>query len=203
MTSPLQSVPLSADDVDTVVFRQPRPGTRGYHDGEVDAFLTTVAAEMRRLEAENKALHERLRQPDAGGQMRGELRRMEAEKIRAEERLRALEAELRAALPPANPQVMKLAERTAEQYLAEVRQETGEVRDKAATEAALLVSEAELQASTIVADARHRHAERLAELPARRAAALERIEALRAEAQRRRDSVTGELSARLQDLLGT
>ncbi|MEU4688943.1 DivIVA domain-containing protein [Actinoplanes sp. NPDC023714] len=213
MTSSLQPVgtagetagPLNPHDVDRASFREPAPGSRGYHDGEVDAFLKDVADEMRRLMAENQALSEQLEQDD----LRGHLRRLEARRDRAEARARQLQAELEEARAlaapsrPVSPQVIELAERTADEFLTEARQRSGEMLRKATTEAALLVSDAELRASTIVADARHRHAELIAGLPAKRAAALERIDALRDEAMRRRDEVAGEMTQRLQDLIGS
>jgi DivIVA domain-containing protein len=196
-------------DVDRRSFREPPPGARGYHDGEVDAFLTDVAEEMRRLTAENQALSEQLQSDD----LRGHLRRLEAKRDRAEDRARALMAELEQARgersrnapagAPVNPRVIELAERTAEEFLAEARQESGVVLRKATTEAALLVSDAELRASTIVADARHKHAEAVSGLAAKRAALLDRIEALRAEARERKVDIAGEMSQRLQDLIGT
>ncbi|BBH69143.1 hypothetical protein ACTI_58280 [Actinoplanes sp. OR16] len=216
MTSSLQPVgtagetagQLNPHDVDRASFREPAAGSRGYHDGEVDAFLRDVADEMRRLMAENQALSEQLQNDD----LRGHLRKLEARRDRAEARARQLQAELvqaRAAVRPSapataavNPQVIELAERTADEFLTEARQQSGEVLRKAATEADLLVSDAELRASTIVADARHRHAELVAGLPAKRAAALDRIEDLRDEAARRREEMAGEMTQRLQDLTG-
>ncbi|MBB2947561.1 DivIVA domain-containing protein [Actinoplanes lutulentus] len=205
---------LAPNDVDRAVFRQPAPGGRGYHEGEVDAFLKDVAAEMRRLAAENQALSEQLQHDD----LRGHLRKLEDRCAEAEERARAVQAELEqaraslgrtgaaasAAWPEtsANPQVIELAERTAGEFLAEARKECDEVLHKAGTEAGLLVSDAELRASTIAADARHRHAERVMALPAKRAAALDRIEALREEARSRREAINNEMTQRLQDLIG-
>ncbi|WP_433832207.1 DivIVA domain-containing protein [Actinoplanes sp. CA-015351] len=198
---------LAPNDVDRVVFRQPAPGGRGYHEGEVDAFLKDVAAEMRRLVEENQALSEQLQHDD----LRGHLRKLEDRCAEAEERARAVQAELEQAraaaaatrpAAPGNPQVIELAERTAGEFLAEARKECDDVLHKAGTEAALLLSDAELRASTIAADARHRHAERVTALPAKRAAALDRIEALREEARSRREAINAEMDRRLQDLIG-
>ncbi|MEU4420854.1 DivIVA domain-containing protein [Actinoplanes sp. NPDC024001] len=198
------AVPITSHDVDRVEFRPPPPGSRGYHDGEVDDFLAEVAAEMRRLTAENEALSEQLQYAD----LRKHLTRWQERCARAQEHARVLQAELERARagavePEADPQaVLELAERTADGCLAEARDESAEVIGKATTEAARLLSDAELRASTIVADARHKHAERLAELPGKRAAALDRIEELREEAERRREAVTDEVNRRLRDLTG-
>ena len=208
MTSSLQPTgPLTPQDVGRAAFGEPPPGARGYHEGEVDAFLNDVADEMRRLMAENEALSEQLQHSD----LRGHLRRLEARRDRAEERVRALQAELEQALAdrapaapatPGNPQVLARAERTAGGFLDEARQQCDDVLHRAGTEAALLLSDAELRASTIAADARHRHAERVMQLPAKRAAALDRIEALREEARQRREAISDEMTQRLQDLIG-
>ncbi|MEU8240888.1 DivIVA domain-containing protein [Actinoplanes missouriensis] len=210
---------LTPADVDGAAFRRAAPGSRGYHEGEVDAFLSDVAGEMRRLAAENRALRERLGPGDSRerlgpGDPRAQLRALEAECAQAQERVRTLEAELSTISEPgpgaAGPSaagtgaagVVKLATRTADDYLADVRREAAELLGKATTEADRLISDAELRASTIVADARHRHAELMAALPGKRAAALDRIDALRAEADERRESITGEVTGRLQNLVG-
>ncbi|ANZ36419.1 hypothetical protein BBK82_10450 [Lentzea guizhouensis] len=41
------AVRLSPDDVAAVRFHKPRPGTRGYHEGQVDAFLDRIEATLR------------------------------------------------------------------------------------------------------------------------------------------------------------
>ncbi|MEU4564612.1 DivIVA domain-containing protein [Actinoplanes sp. NPDC023936] len=192
---------LTPADVDGAAFRRAAPGSRGYHEGEVDAFLSDVAGEMRRLAAENRALSERL----AHGDPRARLRELEAECAQAQERVRALEAELSTIAGEPGPDaagVVKLAARTADGYLADVRREAEDLLSKATTEADRVISDAELRASTIVADARHRHAELMAALPGKRAAALDRIDAWRAEADERRESISGEVSERLQNLIG-
>ncbi|BAL89170.1 putative DivIVA family protein [Actinoplanes missouriensis 431] len=191
---------LTPADVDGAAFRRAAPGSRGYHEGEVDAFLSDVAGEMRRLAAENRALRDRLGPDDPHARLHA----LEAECAQAQERVRALEAELSTISEPGPGAagVVKLAARTADDYLADVRREAADLLGKATTEADRLISDAELRASTIVADARHRHAELMAALPGKRAAALDRIDALRAEADERRESITGEVSGRLQNLIG-
>lgn len=41
------AVRLSPDDVAAVRFHKPRPGTRGYHEGQIDAFLDRIEATLR------------------------------------------------------------------------------------------------------------------------------------------------------------
>ncbi|SDT27917.1 DivIVA domain-containing protein [Actinoplanes derwentensis] len=81
---------LSPSDVTGVEFPQPSPGSRGYHEAEVDTFLNDVADEMRRLSAENEALAQRLQRDD----LIGHLQRLERDRDRAEDHARAVLAEL-------------------------------------------------------------------------------------------------------------
>ncbi|MEU8660966.1 DivIVA domain-containing protein [Actinoplanes philippinensis] len=186
---------LTAAQVGSIAFGQPAEGALGYHDGEVDAFLVRVADEMRRLEAENKALT---------GQLAERLQRLEADRDQALERVEVLRAELEKAridTPAAEaPRLLELAEQTAGEHMAEARRVAGELLYKASVEAARVTSDAELRASTIVADARHAHAERIAGLVTKRSDALARIEALCAEARERQAVLTTELGQRLRGM---
>lgn len=211
---------LSPTDVDSMEFRQPSQGGRGYSEADVDTFLDDVAEEMRRLAGENEALAQRLQRDD----LAGHLRRLERDRERAEERFRALEAELERArsearareearsreLEPAwnaasgahGPHILELARRNAEEHLADAHRAGAEVLRKAAIEAARLVSDAELRASTIVADARHAHVERIAGLGAKRAEALNVIDDLVETARSLRESVTDEMGRCLRGMDG-
>ncbi|GGN72822.1 hypothetical protein GCM10010112_41580 [Actinoplanes lobatus] len=194
-------------DVGKVEFREPPVGARGYHEGEVNRFLDDVAGEMQRLAAENRALAERLEYDD----LVGHLRKLERKCARAQERAAALRAELeqaraaavRASPTPVSPRLMRLAQRTADERLAEARREADELLKKASVEASLLVSDAELRASTVVADARHAHAERVNSLDDKRATALARIEELGEEARRRREDLAGDVIYRMRRMEGT
>ncbi|MEV6344779.1 DivIVA domain-containing protein [Actinoplanes sp. NPDC051851] len=201
-------MPLTPRDIDAMAFQRPAVGSRGYHEGEVDLFLEDVAEEMRRLAAENQALAEHLQY----GDMVGHLRRLEKQCAEAEERARALEDELlqarlaaRSVTPPSapvDPRMMEMAERTADQHMAEARRETEALLRKATTEAALIVSDAELRASTIVADARHTHAETIAGLGPSRDATLKGIDDLCQMARRYREALADDMARRLHDLTG-
>ncbi|GAA0429947.1 hypothetical protein Aca07nite_38530 [Actinoplanes capillaceus] len=201
------SVSFTPADVGKVEFREPPAGARGYHEGEVNRFLDDVAGEMQRLAAENRALAERLEYDD----LAGHLRKLERKCARAQERAAALRAELeqaraaaaRASPTPVSPQLLRLAQRTADERLAEARREADELLKKASVEASLLVSDAELRASTVVADARHAYAERVNSLDDKRARALARIEELGEEARRRREDLAGDVAYRMRRMDGT
>lgn len=193
---------LTAAQVGSAVFAEPAEGARGYHEGQVDAFLAEVAEEMRRLEAENQVLAEQLQHSD----LSGHLTRLERDRDRVLERVETLRIELekaRAEVPVPTGEVSGLLERaaqTAEVHMAEARRVADELLYKASVEAARVTSDAELRASTIVADARHAHAERISGLVTRRSDALARIEVLCGEARERREALISELGDRLRGM---
>src|SRR5437763_16310138 len=55
-------MPLTPADVHNVAFSKPPIGKRGYNEGEVDAFLDLVEAELARLIEENEDLREQVSQ---------------------------------------------------------------------------------------------------------------------------------------------
>ncbi|GIE33639.1 hypothetical protein Ait01nite_066840 [Actinoplanes italicus] len=177
---------LTAAQVGSNAFREPAEGARGYNDVQVDAFLKEVADEMGRLEAENRDL--------------AELCRLEAECAEAQERVERLRAELEKARSVDPSRLVEFAQQTADQHTAEANRVAADVLRRASTEAALLVSDAELRASTVVADARSVHAERIAGLVTKRRDALERIDALCREARERRESLISQLGDRLRGM---
>ncbi|BCJ46937.1 hypothetical immunogenic protein antigen 84 [Actinoplanes ianthinogenes] len=196
-------MPLSPAEISSVTFRRPPVGTQGYHPGEVDAFLGDVAGEIRRLEQENRALSEQLTPHDLAERVR----RLELECLDVQEHVKMLEAELERWRRPVEPRpvdtrMLELAQRNADDYVAEARQQAETVLTQATTKADQLISEAQLRASTIVADARHAHAEVVAGLEAKRAAALDEINELRAEVERQRAALAGDMTERLAEFTG-
>jgi DivIVA domain-containing protein len=193
---------LTAAQVGSIGFGEPAEGARGYHDGQVDAFMAEVAGEMQRLEAENRGLAEQLQHSD----LAGHLQRLERDRDRALERVEALRAELEKVRvePVASasdaPRLLELAEQTAEEHMTEARRVAEELLYRASVEAARLTSDAELRASTVVADARHAHAERLSGLVVKRREAMARIDALCIEARERRAALIDELGHRLRGM---
>src|SRR5829696_6245433 len=53
-------MPLTAEDVQNVLFQTSKKRNAGYDEDEVDAFLDQVAAELMRLNAENDSLRAQL-----------------------------------------------------------------------------------------------------------------------------------------------
>jgi DivIVA domain-containing protein len=192
-------VGITPAEIGSMAFRRPRPGTSGYHEDQVDAFLQDVAGEMQRLEAENRALSDRLAPDDLAERVR----RAELDCLRAEEHARALRAELdkakNAAIKLDNPHMLELAQRNADEHVAEARREADALVEQATTRAGQLVSDAQLRASTIVADARHAHAEAISGIEAQRAAMLDEIGDLAAQVERQRAAVSGDITARLSE----
>ncbi|MFI1990487.1 DivIVA domain-containing protein [Actinoplanes sp. NPDC020271] len=192
---------ITPAEIDSMAFRRPRPGTSGYHEEQVDAFLEDVAGEMRRLEAENRALSEQLAPDDLAERVR----RAELDCLRAEEHARALRAELDKAAAPVrldNPHMLELAQRNADEHVAEARREAEALVEQATTKAAQLVSDAQLRASTIVADARHAHAEAISGIEMQRAAMLDEIGELAELVERQRAGVRGDIAGRLSEFGG-
>lgn len=187
---------LTAAQVGGTAFPHPAEGARGYHEDQVDTFLKEVADEMGRLEAENRALVEQLQHSDLADR----LRRLENERDEALERAGKLRSELENARSVDPSRLVEFAQQTADQHTAEANRVAGDVLRKASTEAALLVSDAELRASTVVADARHAHAERVAGLVTKRRDALAKIDALCQEARERRESLINQLGDRLRGM---
>ncbi|MFC7534054.1 DivIVA domain-containing protein [Actinoplanes sp. GCM10030250] len=143
------------------------------------------------------------------------LQRLQESCARAERDARAMRAKLeqaRAAAAAAEPPpaiggpgiagVLELAQRTADEHLAEAQHEAETVLRQATTKADQLTSDAELRASTLVADARHNHAERIAGIAEKRVAALEEIADLGRFAQHYRAGLSGLLNERLTELTG-
>lgn len=206
----MTAVGLTPAEIDRVAFRRPRTGTSGYNEDQVDAFLDDVAGEMRRLESENRALSERLAPDDLAERVR----RAELDCLRAEEHARALHAELeraraeraeaeRAEVKLDDPRMLELAQRNADEHVAEARREADVLLEQASAKAAHLVSDAELRASTIVADARHAHAEAISGIETQRAAMLDEISDLAARIEDQRAAVAGEISGRLAEFKGS
>lgn len=190
---------LTPAEIDHHAFRRPRPGTNGYHEEQVDAFLEEVAGEVRRLEAENRALSERLAPDDLAERVR----RAELDCLRAEEHARALRTELdknaNMAIKLDNPHMLELAQRNADEHVAEARLEAAVLVEQATAKAEQLVSDAQLRASTIVADARHAHAEAISGIESQRAAMLDEISDLAERIDQQRSSISGDIAGRLTE----
>ncbi|MEU4625839.1 DivIVA domain-containing protein [Actinoplanes sp. NPDC023801] len=212
-------MPLTPADIKSIEFRTPPQGVRGYDQEEVDAFLERAGRELTRLNGQNRALRERLRQSAATPEHElaaaaADLERLRAEQARAEEQARAAAAELERArdarrAPAGDGRrssdsgegVLAVARRTADDYLRTAEEEAANLLAAARDKAAQVTSEAELRAATIDSDARHRHAEAVSALDDLRAAALAEIDRLGELVRDRRGDLHDRLARRLSELI--
>lgn len=179
-------MPLTPADIHNVEFRDPRPGERGYDREQVDAFLGVAERAFTRLNGQNRALRERLRQCPAQtevAELAAELDRLRAEQARAEQRARALTDELARARETQRPavgddRVLAVARRHADDHLRQAEETARNLLDQARAKADQVTSDAQLLAATIDSDARHRHTVAISGLSGEQDAALAEIDRL-------------------------
>jgi len=186
-------MPLTAADVEAKQFSSSGLGRRGYDEAEVDDFLDEVQTELTRLHTDNADLRTRLeaaqrelsalRQAGAGG---------DAEVVRAP----AAEAEatppqVQPGVPPAEAaaRVLALAERTAEQFVAEAR-----------SEATRLLAEARSRSEQMSREAEERERRALGELDRDRSVLDRQVDELRAFEREYRSRLRAYLEDQLQQL---
>jgi DivIVA domain-containing protein len=166
-------MPLTPEDVQNKRFRTVKgPFKEGYDEEEVDAFLDEIEAELRRLIAENDSLRA---QPPVAAPAAAAA--PVAAAPRAEE---PNEAALRTLL---------LAQRTADDAIAEAK-----------AEAEQLVAQAKVRASSIESEAQQQHAAAMAELQRQRAALDAQIEELRTFEREYRTRLKAYLEGQLREL---
>ena len=136
---------LTPADVSAVTFRTT---LRGYHAGEVDAFLDRVATALARLNQENARLRAAVEPAGAGDPVPARLPRPLPGESGEEAALRTL----------------LLAQRTADQVVAEAREEGVRIVEEARAEVVELLAEAEARLGVIELEADERRAEALADL---------------------------------------
>ena len=137
---------LTPADVSAVTFRT---ALRGYHMGEVDAFLDRVATALARLGQENARLRAAVVDPaGAGDEVPGRLPRPLPGESGEEAALRTL----------------LLAQRTADQVVTDAREEGVRVVEAARAEVVELFAEAEARLNAVELEVDERRAEALAEL---------------------------------------
>jgi DivIVA domain-containing protein len=167
-------MPLTPEEVQAKKFTVTRLRT-GYSEDEVDAFLDEVEAELRRLLGENAELRKRLETGTPAGATVAEPGRPPAEGQEA--------AALRTLL---------LAQRTADEAIAEARQEAEQILAESRQRAADLEDEAE-----------RAHTARLGELERDRQTLESKVEELRSFEREYRGRLRAYLEARLRDLEGS
>jgi DivIVA domain-containing protein len=198
-------MPLTPADVRNVTFSKPPIGKRGYHEGEVDALLDLVQAEMARLIEENKDLRNQVEQRD---------QQRRAAPVDTGNNLRPVEPAGQVMVPIRPPvgqqtspdadhsahavKVLGLAQEMAERLTGEAKDEADRMLNKAratcerllseaTTKAEGMVTEARARADTMITDARSR-AETLERQSRKKAASLER------DAARRHTEILGAIN---------
>src|SRR5436305_181399 len=167
-------MPLTPEDVQKKVFSTVR-FKEGYDEEEVDAFLDEVEAELRRLIALNDSIARTPAPPPAA-----------AAPVASPAAPRAAPAEepSEAAL-----RTLMLAQRTADEAIAQAK-----------GEAEQLVAQARVRASSIEADAQAQHAAATAELQRQREALERQIDNLRTFEREYRTRLKAYLEGQLRDL---
>src|SRR4029450_10034202 len=148
-------MPLTPADVHNVAFKKPPIGKRGYDEDEVDAFLDEVERELARLIEENTDLRNQASsRPGASGggadprlvaelnELKAQFERMQREKAAAEQAARAMQQELEqmgSGSADAGEQqalrVLMMAQRTADDHVADARREADKVLSDAPSKA--------------------------------------------------------------------
>ena len=165
-------MPLTPEDVQKKQFSTVR-FKEGYDEEEVDAFLDEVEAELRRLLAENSSLSRQAQQPAAAP---------------------VAAAPAVPAAPAEDPnetalRTLLLAQRTADEAIAQAKAEAEQV-----------VAQARVRASSIESEAQQQHASAMAELTRQRETFERQIDNLRAFEREYRTRLKAYLEGQLRDL---
>jgi DivIVA domain-containing protein len=223
-------MPLTPADVHNVAFKKPPIGKRGYDEEEVDAFLDEVERELARLIEENNELRAQMERgggparvpAGAGGdprlaaeigELKAQLDRVQRDKASAEQAARAMQAELEQVRGQGGPaitgdgeqqalRVLMMAQRTADDHVADARREADKLLTESRTKAEELTREARAKADALERDARQRHQEAMGGLDAKRTALQKHIEELKQFEREYRTRLKAYLESQLRDLDG-
>ncbi len=220
-------MPLTPADVHNVAFKKPPIGKRGYDEEEVDAFLDEVERELARLIEENSDLRAQLERIRASGgvaqgadprliaehaELQSQVERLQREKAAAEQAIRQLQEELEALRASSASggggdeqqalRVLMLAQRTADDHVADARREADKLLADARAKAEEVTREARNKAEALERDARQRHQEAMGGLETKRAALQKHIEELKAFEREYRTRLKAFLESQLRDLHG-
>ncbi|MEV6494485.1 DivIVA domain-containing protein [Actinoplanes sp. NPDC051633] len=217
-------MPLTPADIHNVAFKRPPLGKRGYDEEEVDAFLDEVEQQLIRLLEENDDLRGRIGRPGSPAAssleaehsaLTAQLQRAQQERARAEQHARSVQAQLESA-PAERPAassglttsssgvspVMMMAQRTADDHLADARREAEAMVVAAQDQSAQIAGEAQRSAGTTESEARRRHAEAINNLEIERTALLDEIERLRQLAESYQTALNEHVTAQLRYMEG-
>ncbi|MBA3489954.1 MAG: DivIVA domain-containing protein [Longispora sp.] len=215
-------MPLTPADVHNVAFKKPPIGKRGYDEDEVDAFLDEVERELARLIEENTDLRSqaggRPSAPSGGpdprlvselNDLKAQFERVQREKAAAEQAARAMQQELEqmgAGTGDAGEQqalrVLMMAQRTADDHVADARREADKVLAEARSKSDEVTREAHSKAEALERDARQRHQEAMSGLETKRNALQKHLEELKAFEREYRTRLKAYLESQLRDLGG-
>jgi DivIVA domain-containing protein len=222
-------MPLTPADVHNVAFKKPPIGKRGYDEEEVDAFLDEVERELARLIEENNELRAaaerggggrpsgpggdpRLAQENA--ELKAQLDRLNRDKSAAEQAARSMQSELEQVRSQGGPvvtgdgeqqalRVLMMAQRTADDHVADARREADKLLTDARTKAEEVTREARAKAEALERDARQRHQEAMGGLDTKRTALQKHIEELKQFEREYRTRLKAYLESQLRDLDGS
>lgn len=182
-------MPLTPEDVQNKEFTTVRL-REGYDMQEVDEFLDEVEAELARMQRENDELRDKLSAVTRGGGLAGSAEPIQAP--RQAEAPKAPEAPPSASAAPSAPagvqpsdaaaKVLALAQRTADELVADSKSEADRLINEAKARAEKLDSESKAKAAKIEQDAR------------------QRADSIEQEVQKRRTQVFGKLESDRADL---
>jgi DivIVA domain-containing protein len=223
-------MPLTPADVHNVAFKKPPIGKRGYDEEEVDAFLDEVERELARLIEENNELRAQAERGGGGrpagpgpgadprlaqenAELKAQLDRLNREKAAADQAARSMQAELEQIRAQGGPvvsgdgeqqalRVLMMAQRTADDHVADARRESDKLLSDARTKAEEVTREARARADALERDARQRHQEAMGGLDAKRSALQKHIEELKQFEREYRTRLKAYLESQLRDLDG-
>jgi DivIVA domain-containing protein len=212
---------LNPADIHDVAFSKPPIGRRGFDAEEVDAFLAEAEQELVRLIEENNELRTKLAYAGGGGpdadsrlaaevdDMNARLDRARRDRASAEQAMRAMRSDLERARSQGGPvggdgepqalRVLMMAQRTADDHVADARREADGLLSEARSKAEEVTRQARAKADALERDARQRHQEAMDGLDAKRTAVQRHIEELMYFARDYRTRLTAYLESQLRD----
>ncbi len=222
-------MPLTPADVHNVVFKKPPIGKRGYDEDDVDAFLDEVERELARLVEENADIKAQAEQAGSAGtlaadpdvrrlaventELKQQLDRLRQDKRHADQALQQAQQQLEAVAANGGltgettgeqqaVRVLMMAQRTADDHLANAQREAEKLMTEARVKAEELTRNARNAAEQLERDARARHQEAMGGLDAKRGTLQKHIEDLKAFEREYRTRLKAYLEGQLRDLDG-
>jgi DivIVA domain-containing protein len=223
-------MPLTPADVHNVAFKKPPIGKRGFDEEEVDAFLDEVERELARLIEENNELRAQLERGGGGrvpagpggdprlaaelADIKSQFDRVQREKASAEQAARSMQQELDQIRAGGGGgggtgdgeqqalRVLMMAQRTADDHVADARREADKLLSEARTKAEEVTRDSRAKADALERDARQRHQEAMGGLDAKRTALQKHIEELKQFEREYRTRLKAYLESQLRDLTG-